>query len=231
MMVFLTVALAVWCWLLPDPLERVPRPKAGFRTAEAMQPATVIAFAWPLAGFVFFGFVGLVIALATLGFVRTWLGRLERTADRKREAAIVADLPVALALIATVVKSGRSTESAFALVSQNLDDPLAAELQQIAADLERAPEPAEVWRNLESSFFGKVARTFARSAESGSGVVATVALAATDVRKARAETKRLAASRVAVKTAAPLGLCFMPAFLLVGIVPVVLGISSGVLGL
>ena len=231
MTIFLTVTFAVWCWLTPDALKRIPRTHAESKPAEAMHPATVIAFAWPLAGFVFFGFVGLLIALATLGFVRTWIGRLERTSDRQREAAIVADLPVALALIATVVKSGRSTESAFVLVSQHLGDPLASALQQIAAKLERAPEPAQVWRSLESSFLGKVARTFDRSAESGSGVVATVTLAATDVRKARAETKRLAASRVAVKTAAPLGLCFMPAFLLVGIVPMVLGISSGIFGL
>jgi hypothetical protein len=40
----------------------------------------------------------------------------------------------------------------------------------------------------------------------------------------------VAARAVAVRAAAPLGLCFLPAFVLLGVVPTVLGLARGVLG-
>lgn len=230
MMVFLTAALLTWAWHTPNALKRLSADLPESGTSGKWLSDKVLLIAWPLAGFTFFGFIGLLVAGASLRLVRAWIGRLEGAADQKRHAAIVADLPIALALIATVVKAGRSTESAFGLVAHHLNDPLGAELRQVSNDLDRAFDPGSVWRNLESSHLGKMARTFARSAESGSGVVAAVLTAAVDVRQDRSETKRLAASRVAVKTSAPLGACFMPAFLLTGIVPMVLGIFAGGFG-
>ncbi len=51
--------------------------------------------------------------------------------------------------------------------------------------------------------------------------------------EARAEWSRAAttrARRAAVLISAPVGLCFLPAFIAVGILPVVIGLAGGVLG-
>jgi pilus assembly protein TadC len=51
--------------------------------------------------------------------------------------------------------------------------------------------------------------------------------------EARAERGRTAtarARRAAVMVTAPLGLCFLPAFLAMGVLPVVIGLADGVLG-
>ncbi|NEA86457.1 hypothetical protein G3I53_10480, partial [Streptomyces sp. SID14436] len=45
---------------------------------------------------------------------------------------------------------------------------------------------------------------------------------------ARAGTAR--ARRAAVLVTAPVGLCFLPAFVAVGVLPVVIGLAGGVLG-
>lgn len=229
-MVFIAVAGGVWCWLLPDSHHRL----AFVTDQEPEQPKlslpVLLSIFWPLAGLGFFGLLGLIIGIATVPFVRSWLTKLESAADRRHAAAISADLPVALSLIGAAVTAGRSTESALSLVANHLSGPLGTELQSVARQLMCIPDPRLVWRNLDSPVLNNVARTFARSSDSGSSIVLAVARAAEDVRKERQETKKIAASRVAVKTAAPLGVCFLPAFLLVGIVPMILGVSVGVFG-
>ncbi|MDP9399182.1 MAG: type II secretion protein F, partial [Actinomycetota bacterium] len=52
---------------------------------------------------------------------------------------------------------------------------------------------------------------------------------ATEQRAARRWTAEAAARRVAVCAVAPLGACFLPAFLLLGVVPVVVGAAELVL--
>ncbi|MGQ2913044.1 MAG: type II secretion system F family protein, partial [Aeromicrobium sp.] len=54
-----------------------------------------------------------------------------------------------------------------------------------------------------------------------------LAAAAADLRRDRASQARERARAVGVRTAAPLGLCFLPAFFLVGIVPTLIGVASG----
>ena len=81
---------------------------------------------------------------------------------------------------------------------------------------------AEVWSDLAGDpALGPLGRALARSESSGSSVADTVARLSEDLgRDQRAEVKDLARS-VGVKAALPLGVCLLPAFLLVGIVPVV----------
>ena len=68
---------------------------------------------------------------------------------------------------------------------------------------------------------GPLGRALARSESSGASVADTVARLSEDLgRNHRAEVEDLARS-VGVKAAVPLGVCLLPAFLLVGIVPVV----------
>lgn len=229
-MVFLAVSGGVWCWLLPDSHHRLTSTLDTDAETTRLSLPVLLSIFWPLAGMGFFGFLGLIVGLATVPIVRSWLAKLESAADRQRAAAISADLPVALSLIGAAVAAGRSAESALALVAHHLHGPLGSELQSVARQLMRSSDLHHVWRHLDSPVLHSVARAFARSSDSGSSIVLAIARSAEDVRKERQESKKIAASRVAVKTAAPLGVCFLPAFLLVGIVPMILGVSAGVLG-
>lgn len=230
MTVFLSTMALCWSLQCPPVLKRLDHAHPGRPAKARLSPKTLITLMWPLAAVVFFGFIGLLVALVTIPLARSGVSKLESAAQRKKAKRLAADLPVALNLLAAVVASGQSTESALAIVARHTHGPLGAELVDVARQLAQSSDPSKVWLGLSDSFFGKAARGFARSAESGSGVVAVIRQSAADVRREREEHKRVAASQVAVKTAAPLGLCFLPAFLLVGIVPMVLGISEGLFG-
>lgn len=56
-----------------------------------------------------------------------------------------------------------------------------------------------------------------------------LAVAAAHTRAQRSSSARIAAERLAVRLVLPLGICLLPAFVLLGIVPVVLALSGGLL--
>jgi pilus assembly protein TadC len=77
---------------------------------------------------------------------------------------------------------------------------------------------------------GQLARLLERADVTGLPAAGPVARLAADARAgwARAATER--ARRAAVTVTAPVGLCFLPAFVAVGVLPVVIGLAGGVLG-
>jgi pilus assembly protein TadC len=68
-----------------------------------------------------------------------------------------------------------------------------------------------------------------RAAASGAPVAETLTRLADDSRAAARVAAVTAARRVGVQVVAPLGLCFLPAFVLLGIVPVIAGLAADVL--
>ncbi len=90
--------------------------------------------------------------------------------------------------------------------------------------------PAEVWGSLEAEpALAPLGRTLARSARTGEPVADALDRLGRELSaRARADVED-AARRVGVQAAVPLGVCLLPAFLLVGIVPVVAGLV-GALG-
>ncbi len=68
-----------------------------------------------------------------------------------------------------------------------------------------------------------------RSASSGAALAGGVAELADQSRHDAAHTAAAAAERAGVLIAGPLGLCFLPAFVCLGIVPVVAGLAGDVL--
>ncbi|TXJ03953.1 MAG: hypothetical protein E6Q27_09215 [Aeromicrobium sp.] len=229
MSVFITVALLVWAWHRPNVLIRIPLPQSAESRGKRVDPELLVFMLWPLLGFLVLGVMGLVLGTVTAPLVRAWVARLDSAESRQREAHITADVPIALGLMGAVVASGRTIESTVALVAKHTRGPLGDTLQAVSMQLDVCVDPQPVWRGLAETPLARVGRTFARTAESGSSVVLSIQHAANSARKDRSERKSLAGKQVATKTAIPLGLCFLPAFVFIGIVPLVLGLSSGVL--
>jgi pilus assembly protein TadC len=67
-----------------------------------------------------------------------------------------------------------------------------------------------------------------RAAQSGAPVAEVLTRLADDAREASRAASVAAARSVGVKAVAPLGLCFLPAFVLLGIIPVVAGLASAI---
>ena len=175
------------------------------------------------------GPVGPVAGL--LASVATWVAidRAEDPATRRERLAAEADLPHLVLLLAAALRSGSPPSSAVTAACRALPGPAADRLEGVRARLDLGVDPTEVWDALaEDPVLAPLARTMARAARSGARVADAVDRLSADLaRQARARSEDRART-VGVRAAVPLGLCLLPAFLLIGIVPTVAGLVAEV---
>lgn len=161
---------------------------------------------------------GLVVAVVA------WvvIGRMEPPAVRRSRELVRRDLPHVVGLFAATLRAGGAPADGVAVVCEALPGPAAERLSGIVARLELGVDPVQVWESLaEDPELGPLGRTLARAQSSGGSVVRSVERLGDELAlRARADVEERARA-VGVKAAVPLGLCLLPAFVLVGIVPLV----------
>lgn len=92
-------------------------------------------------------------------------------------------------------------------------------------------DPADAWSGSgPDDVFDDFARAVRRSAKSGAPLSETVTELAVRYREEAEDRVAAAIDRAGVLVSGPLGLCFLPAFVCLGIVPVVVGLARDVLG-
>lgn len=171
------------------------------------------------------GIGGAVLAVAAgLG---CWCAasRAEPAALRARREEVRRRAPHVVALFAAALRAGAAPTAALLLVADALPGPATAPARTVASRLALGTDPVEAWRGLAAEpGLEAWGRAMARAHESGASVVDVVERLADDLAgTARAEVEDRART-VGVRAALPLGLCLLPAFLLVGIVPLVAGL-------
>ncbi|WP_262847756.1 type II secretion system F family protein [Mumia quercus] len=173
---------------------------------------------WQVVG----GLTGLLLGIPVGGGVLWWVGRLEPGAHRRRREEEIRDLPLVLDLVVAGMAAGRPTTQVLEVVADAVGGPLGARLHAVVARLSLGADPTEVWHELhDDTVLAPLARAFARASRSGTAVRRVLERAAEDVRAAQRSAALERARAVGVRTAAPLGACFLPAFLLIGVVPTV----------
>jgi Flp pilus assembly protein TadB len=162
-----------------------------------------------------------------LGFAvggATWFGvdRLEPAAVIRRRQRIAAAVPLAAELLAAAVAAGAPPDRAADAVGEAIDGPLGEALSVAAAATRVGADPGSAWRGLLGDPVTRpLARAMLRSAARGASPVSALDRVARDARDTARWAAEAKARSVGAKAAAPLGLCFLPAFVLVGIVPLV----------
>ncbi|MFF5919151.1 type II secretion system F family protein [Streptomyces flavochromogenes] len=214
-----------------------PSPAARARRVRSGMPRWVGHWAAPLGasglGWVLFGvFGGLAAAVLVGAVVRRGAARGATVpaapVEELDDAAL--HLPLAADLLAACASAGAGPGEAAEAVGRSLGGPLGERLARTAAELRLGGEPAEVWRR-----FGAIpgatglARCMERAGSSGAPAAEAVARHAAALRSARARTAAARARRAQVLISGPVGLCFLPAFLAVGVAPVVIGLATGLL--
>jgi len=165
------------------------------------------------------------------------LGSAVLIAPRHRPQVRVGSVPsdkglaLALDLTAAGLRSGRSLSAALALAARAVAAPVADLLARAAALDRLGAAPEEVWSGLpRDGPLGELVRVATRSAASGLKLATGLERLAAELRADRAAAAAVRAHRAAVWAVAPLAACFLPSFVCLGVIPVVVGVARQVVG-
>lgn len=147
-----------------------------------------------------------------------------------------ADDPLAVAssldVFAECLSSGMAVAQAARATAPSAPRPLAEVLGRAADLLALGAEPATAWSTTEppgDEHLHALCRLARRSAASGTALAQAVSELADTSRSDAADAARAASERASVLIAGPLGVCYLPAFVCLGIIPVVAGLAGDVL--
>jgi pilus assembly protein TadC len=201
------------------------------RGAPAVPPAARIAIVaaaaggllWAVVGGVGGAVTGLSAAVAVVVAARRLSGRtVVRTG--------AGDLAAAWDLLAVCLRAGLAVPVAVEAAAARLPGGSGETLRRTAGLLALGAGAEEAWAGPaalpEMATFGRAA---ARSAATGAALGRTATAEAARLRAEMADLAEARAQRAAVRITAPLGLCFLPAFLVLGIAPVVIGLAGEVM--
>jgi len=141
-----------------------------------------------------------------------------------------AELAGALDLLAACLRCGLPVATATSAVADRLLGAEGRLLSSVAELLALGAEPAAAWRGaLTHPALAALATAAIRTARSGAAMAGAVDELAAGLRAAAGDRAEARAQRAAVLIAGPLGLCFLPAFCCLGVVPVVIGLADQLL--
>ena len=175
------------------------------------------------------GAAGLVAALLVAPIVGVVLHRRDDPETRQDSKQITIDLPFAADLMAACLLAGQPVSAATEIAAEALAGPLGQRLSWVSRQLRLGADPDPTWAFLaREPATAQLSRAMSRAAQTGAPVADVLTRLANDARESTRATSVAAARSVAVKAVAPLGLCFLPAFVLLGIIPLVAGLASAI---
>lgn len=206
---------------------RSPSQPVGIAAGPGVRP--VVRTAACVLGAAVLGWAGDGPVAAAVGVVAgvgaaVAIGRLEPAAVRRDRERVAADLPLALDLLVACTAAGRSVDGSLTAVADAVGGPLAAPFRIVAHRLVLGDDPATGWATMvERPELARLGRTMSRAMVSGAPVSPTLRRLAEDDRRDRRWANERRARSVGVRAAGPLAACFLPAFMLIGVIPTIVG--------
>lgn len=208
-----------------DPLKPATtgsRPASGTTRARSVAAGLVAgAAAWLLIEGVPGALTGCVVAVA----VPAVSGRLEPAATRRERLALVRAAPMVADLLGAALLAGVPMEQATPVVGRALGGPAGRRLLEVHRRIALGQSATDSFSTLAGTpGLGSIARAVARSSRTGAPLAALLAQVAVDLRAEAAAAGLEQVRATAVRAVLPLGLCLLPAFVMLGIVPIVGGL-------
>lgn len=159
-----------------------------------------------------------------------WRTRRGRS-HREESGSLLGQAPIVADLIGTAIAAGATIPEAIAVVAQAVDHPISSRLNQVMSAVRMGADPHSAWSTwLDDPALSPIAQAVIRSQHSGAPLSVVLDAAASDMRHAYRADIEAQARAAGVRAVAPLALCYLPAYLLVGVVPVVAGFASSLFG-
>lgn len=218
-------ALAVVLAARPAPAIRSPRPGGSAPAVDLRRvgvPVAVGCGCWLVVG----GVGGAVVAVLAAAIVSRRRGSASgRSPVPAAELALLADL------ILSALEAGAAPAQALEAATAALPGPANEPLARAVDRLRVGEDAARVWRDLaREPGVAPLATAFGRAHETGAAVGVVLARLADDLERERRFEAEVRARSVGVRAAVPLGVCLLPSFLLLGVVPLAAGLLSAVTG-
>jgi Flp pilus assembly protein TadB len=170
---------------------------------------------------------GVPIGCAVAGVA--WLGA-RRVVGRSTSADRTHDqfgLAAGWDLLAACLRSGMPVPTAVLAVVDQLPRDVGQALRATADLLALGADPVAAWAPaLAHPATAELARGARRTARSGTALAGVAAGLAANIRRSASDAAEARAQRAGVLITGPLGLCFLPAFVCLGILPVVAGLAT-----
>jgi pilus assembly protein TadC len=223
-LVVLAVVLAVLCW------PSRPRPRSRLRTTSAVSAprSEQAGVRRPVAVAAAVAVGALLIVGAPWWFVALlFLGAVIGARARSAEPASPDEVPVTADLMAACLYAGAGVADALAASLVAAGPWLRTRSEPVVGALRAGEVPEEAWRPwLGDARLAPIARTCMRTAGSGAAAAAELTRVAARLRAGQRAVRHQRVARASVWIVLPLGTCFLPAFVAVGVVPLVLSLVA-----
>ncbi|MFT3876714.1 MAG: type II secretion system F family protein [Propioniciclava sp.] len=157
--------------------------------------------------------------------------RILARADREREKALRDLVPQVCELMAVCLEAGRPPRVAARLVASVVPSPAAEVWQAVLQRIDLGLDEAQAWSTLKDTpGYADIGRDLARSVRTGIGLAELLRQHAREARDRSAAAAIARARTAGVRSVVPLMMCFLPAFLLIGIVPLFGAFAAGLMG-
>lgn len=187
----------------------------------ALGGLAVAAVVWATVGGTSGAIAGTVTGAAVVAAVRRLAG------PRERDEAEPAELAACWELVAVCLQAGLPVAVAVAAAAERLAGGTGGGLRRVAGLLTLGADHSAAWEAAEAvPGLATFARAAGRSAATGAALAEVARAEGARLRAGLADTAQARAQRAAVLITGPLGLCFLPAFLVLGIAPVVIGLAE-----
>ncbi len=171
------------------------------------------------------GGAGLVLGVLTAGLLPPLILRMEPASARRERRELTRTAPLVADLLSAALTAGVPLEDATPVVARAVGGAAGRMLGDVHRRGQLGEPAAAAWAGLGSVVgLGGIARAVGRSSRTGAPLAGVLAGTSDDLR-AEASASALAEVRsTAVRAVLPLGLCLLPAFVLLGIAPIVGGL-------
>lgn len=221
----LLFACAVFVLIPGSPEPRLQRlVSSGGRRPRSLTPkqrqigaAVLVA----IGGVSIFGvFPGVPLSITGALLVPVLMGRLESAESRRHRLALERQLPDALDVLTSILEAGATPTNALSVVGRSLGPPIGVELERVARALALGASTEQAWSPAHP-VMRPLATAMSRSAQSGAPLALVLAGASSDARREHRVRVEIAARSAGVRAVAPLAACFLPAFFLMGVAPII----------
>ncbi|MFT3860295.1 type II secretion system F family protein [Micropruina sp.] len=214
----------------PASAGRAPGWRAAFAAVDGAPSAIVRAAVAVIAGcFVIGSGAGSALAAPLAGLVGVVvfvaLGRYRPGAVRRGELELQAALPTVCTLLAVCLEAGLPLRNAVAALAEGLAGSMGQVLLRLDAAVRLGTPEPDAWRELGRVHpaFETLARELGHAAGNGLALAPLLRQHAREAQRTLHAAAQARARRAGVNSVVPLMVCFLPAFLLTGVVPIVGG--------